>query len=423
MSDTFRERLLQPEPIQKGEFGANRIWIVVVGQLCFELVREFPDRFRLSSPPKNYDINDIHRALSFFRLAWKDYSQRNGTSGNLVASQLSFKSEKKATEWNSKIEMDPTEMDPTFERMIANFRENREILEPGAEAENDDVVDVGTVCENLENMVQTKMTKDNAQAFGKPLQLRRIQLLEEFAGMAKIALIKSNELELETKIPKARKLDDGETDFSKKNWFTQYARDPPSYEDACSFLEIDPRDPVLVEGIKFTPCQLQGIAHMAKTEYTQFPSGLIADDRGLGKTLQELGFIYIAANRMKAPYRPTLVIAPCAILDVWESEARRFFDGKLTFRMYYRSKIQGSDPYRKDITVDENNLGPYLASLDRNDVETARTIILTSYSTWSGRTWQFINNDGGSNDGYGECYGDGNSDTGISGNKKKKTGK
>lgn len=56
--------------------------------------------------------------------------------------------------------------------------------------------------------------------------------------------------------------------------------------------------------------------------YENHLGGLLADDMGLGKTLQVISFLcYLKENN---ELKPTLIIAPYTLLNVWENEIRKF---------------------------------------------------------------------------------------------------
>lgn len=50
-------------------------------------------------------------------------------------------------------------------------------------------------------------------------------------------------------------------------------------------------------------------------------NGILADQMGLGKTVQTLGFLsYLVNKGLKGPY---LVVGPLSVLKNWENEAKR----------------------------------------------------------------------------------------------------
>lgn len=64
--------------------------------------------------------------------------------------------------------------------------------------------------------------------------------------------------------------------------------------------------------------QRDGVEWLAQLSYLGF-GGILADDMGLGKTLQVIAYIH-----GKKPDKPTLIIAPSALLYNWQSEINKF---------------------------------------------------------------------------------------------------
>jgi len=69
------------------------------------------------------------------------------------------------------------------------------------------------------------------------------------------------------------------------------------------------------------PYQIDGFRFLAYLSNNQF-GGLLADDMGLGKTLQTL--TWLLWLREKEGARASLVVCPKSVVDVWESEVKRF---------------------------------------------------------------------------------------------------
>ncbi|MBR0028080.1 MAG: DEAD/DEAH box helicase [Clostridia bacterium] len=75
--------------------------------------------------------------------------------------------------------------------------------------------------------------------------------------------------------------------------------------------------PENLEGI-IRDYQRSGVEWLAQLSYLGF-GGILADDMGLGKTLQVIAYIH-----GKKPDKPTLIIAPSALLYNWQSEIEKF---------------------------------------------------------------------------------------------------
>ena len=81
--------------------------------------------------------------------------------------------------------------------------------------------------------------------------------------------------------------------------------------------------------IKFLPHQEEGIAWLQQLCSENYPGGLLADQMGLGKTLQILSFLvwYHHQFRLKSmEEKPILIVAPVVLLENWASEYAKFFD-------------------------------------------------------------------------------------------------
>ncbi|KAJ2098960.1 DNA repair protein rad16 [Coemansia sp. S142-1] len=87
--------------------------------------------------------------------------------------------------------------------------------------------------------------------------------------------------------------------------------------------------------IKLLPFQQEGVEWMAHQEHSMFKGGILADEMGMGKTLQTIALMLV--NRGK----PTLVICPTVALLQWKSEIEAATDALSVF-VYYgneRKKI------------------------------------------------------------------------------------
>lgn len=80
-------------------------------------------------------------------------------------------------------------------------------------------------------------------------------------------------------------------------------------------------------------------------------------------------------------------------MNVWLSEYRKHFRDRLTMKLFHGNSAQCSSFFRQGVTVNQKDLGTFLAGLDRNDPATARTVVLTAYSTWSGRCFGKVDNE------------------------------
>ncbi|AEM78248.1 LOW QUALITY PROTEIN: SNF2-related protein [Thermoanaerobacter wiegelii Rt8.B1] len=96
-----------------------------------------------------------------------------------------------------------------------------------------------------------------------------------------------------------------------------------------NFSISDFRYPMYLKNCQLYEHQKEGFLWF-KGLYENHMGGLLADDMGLGKTLQIISFLcYLKeCNEIK----PTLIIAPYTLLDVWESEIRKFSEITSVYR-------------------------------------------------------------------------------------------
>jgi SNF2 family DNA or RNA helicase len=172
---------------------------------------------------------------------------------------------------------------------------------------------------------------------------------------------------------------------------------PPDYHNACAMLGLDPNNPYLPQvpaevglstdasapRLRLKEWQVVGIAWMFHQENSPIGGGVVADDCGLGKTIQTLAFIVMKALLLPpnfAEHQPTLLAMPSAIIDTWLQEHSRYFSGSLRLWLSHRSI--GNDLLRKGLNVSAQDLKKRLLALDRKDVLTSLTIVIVSYNAF-----------------------------------------
>ena len=160
-----------------------------------------------------------------------------------------------------------------------------------------------------------------------------------------------------------------------------------TYPEACQYLSLDPRHPC-IGNVTLRPFQVTGVDWMTRMEEHHGRSGILNDECGLGKTIQSLAMIALAATKASAPFKPTLVLAPSTLMDVWLREHNTNFYNELELLFWYGTVGPGgmTDPIRKRYHVSPDGIKDKLAKLDPNNPKTARVVLLSSYSTWHRRT-------------------------------------
>ena len=73
--------------------------------------------------------------------------------------------------------------------------------------------------------------------------------------------------------------------------------------------------------VQLMPHQKTGLAWMLKMEQSTNKGGILADEMGLGKTIQALSLIVANKPQVGRP-RPTLILAPVALMDQWRLEIK-----------------------------------------------------------------------------------------------------
>lgn len=103
--------------------------------------------------------------------------------------------------------------------------------------------------------------------------------------------------------------------------------------------ELAARDGIKVEkapqpdGLTLTmlPFQLEGLNWLSKQEKTIFNGGILADEMGMGKTIQTIALLM----QHPRPKKPTLVIAPTVALMQWRSEIEKHTNNALSTMIFH----------------------------------------------------------------------------------------
>ncbi|KAI5811500.1 SNF2 family N-terminal domain-containing protein [Peziza echinospora] len=86
------------------------------------------------------------------------------------------------------------------------------------------------------------------------------------------------------------------------------------------------------EGLLLTmlPFQLEGLYWMQRQEKTQFRGGILADEMGMGKTIQTIALL------MAEPRKgPNLVVAPTVALMQWRNEIEKYTNNALSVKIFH----------------------------------------------------------------------------------------
>ncbi|PGG95128.1 hypothetical protein GX51_08320, partial [Blastomyces parvus] len=171
--------------------------------------------------------------------------------------------------------------------------------------------------------------------------------------------------------------------------YDQCSAREPTYREACKRLGLDPVSPrvqlTTEKSVTLKPWQVQGVDFILAREAKEIRGGGLADACGLGKTMQMLMAIFLAP-KFHGETKPTLILCPANIIDVWITECKKFFGSVLNLRVYHRDRQQISDPIRKDMTISDSELGSFLDGLKATPAIESRTVVISSYQTWSQRT-------------------------------------
>ncbi|KAF9893927.1 hypothetical protein FE257_008898 [Aspergillus nanangensis] len=176
----------------------------------------------------------------------------------------------------------------------------------------------------------------------------------------------------------------------------------PSYQDACHALNISPTKPVI--GINGTPPQTElmpwqatGVAWMIDQEKSDLRGGILGDACGLGKSFTLLCLVYLAPvlapkiDNTLQTYQPTLILTPAGVVDTWASEILDRFGDAFNLIIFHGKESQTKSAKLKTLIVENlTTLQIRLSKLDNKNIRTARTIVLSSYSTWAERSTELV---------------------------------
>ncbi|KAJ7603205.1 SNF2 family N-terminal domain-containing protein [Mycena polygramma] len=104
--------------------------------------------------------------------------------------------------------------------------------------------------------------------------------------------------------------------------------------------------------VALMPHQITGIAACLDLEKSEYAGGFLADDMGMGKTFQMVGTILKNGPRSRA-CKTTLIVAPLALIEQWETALEKVTGPKLTMLVYHgpRKASHAKTLLQRDIVI------------------------------------------------------------------------
>jgi hypothetical protein len=165
------------------------------------------------------------------------------------------------------------------------------------------------------------------------------------------------------------------------------------YMKACENMGLDPKDPSwVIEGGKCTlhPWQVIGADWLRRAHRDGGISPLLADDCGLGKTIQALAALYADfldadAGKILPPYGPSLIVAPGIIAINWINDNAQLLRNGLSLWLWQGRQVDAgssvSVPKSRILDKNDQEMRQWIDSLDQNDPKTMRQVVVTTYGT------------------------------------------
>ncbi|CCG22654.1 Rad16 protein [Candida orthopsilosis Co 90-125] len=146
---------------------------------------------------------------------------------------------------------------------------------------------------------------------------------------------------------------------STNNLYTNHPELRTVFTDLASYEPIKPERAEHPAGmtIKLLPFQLEGLNWLLKQEEGRFQGGILADEMGMGKTIQTIGLFMHDTTK-----KPNLVVGPTVALMQWKNEIERHTDGKLKVLLFHGgnrvnkvSELEGYDVILTSYSVLESS--------------------------------------------------------------------
>ncbi|KAH6661462.1 P-loop containing nucleoside triphosphate hydrolase protein [Plectosphaerella plurivora] len=148
---------------------------------------------------------------------------------------------------------------------------------------------------------------------------------------------------------------------------------------------------------KLLPYQAVDVNYLLEQEKTLHATTILANDVGTGKTATFLMLVVAAYRQIEEMrkkiiqksdtdpvYRPTLLIIPSNLVFQTYETINTIFDGLLIPKLFYGTKqFAPSHQQMAANTIDPDEFGAFMDALmrDKENIETGKTIIITTYNT------------------------------------------
>ncbi|CCG83688.1 protein of unknown function [Taphrina deformans PYCC 5710] len=104
--------------------------------------------------------------------------------------------------------------------------------------------------------------------------------------------------------------------------------------------------------LKLLPFQLEGLYWLRKQEQSEFRGGILADEMGMGKTIQTVSMLVSDTSRDKLGGEAgTLIVAPTVALMQWKSEISLYTNNALTILIYHGANRETSIKKLKEYDI------------------------------------------------------------------------
>lgn len=144
--------------------------------------------------------------------------------------------------------------------------------------------------------------------------------------------------------------------------------------------------------------QVMGAQWSIEQEEGPIGGGIVCDDCGTGKTIQMLIVIYEHFRRMKAnhiagsadnpSYKPTIILAPATVVDVWFEEINRWFPRLKAWRYFEQAnKVNHAFMKERTLPTKAEQLVQWLNEhCPKDNPDSCGVVIISAYETFQYRT-------------------------------------